>query len=310
MTYAFSLFNGVMLLGQNRLGASAGFKGNGMCFATRGLRRMPWRSYGLVEDMEYSWTLRIMGEKIAFEPEVAVHGAMLGSGGAAAANQRRRWEFGRGEIRKKYLGPLLRSDQISWWEKALSACELTIPPMAGLALIYVIVLALDVVACFALRSSVPPAVRGFLLASCTFMTASIGAYAISPFVVMRLPWRYAWSIALFPVYLIWKLLISLKGRPRQWVRTARESPREGPLTITWTRNRHQRNLAKSTPDGSSWAGTPLPTPATDLPMAVEFGVIFQSDRDRRGRLGRAGIAGARSATPSSGSERLAEQMSL
>ena len=70
MTYAFSLFNGVMPLGQNALGTSAAFKGNGMCFSTRGLRRRPWKSYGLVEDMEYSWTLRIAGEKIAFQPEL------------------------------------------------------------------------------------------------------------------------------------------------------------------------------------------------------------------------------------------------
>ena len=111
MTYAFSLFNGVMQLGQNALGSSAGFKGNGMCFSTRGLRRRPWGSYGLVEDMEYSWTLRVAGEKILFEPDVAVYGAMLGSGGKAAANQRRRWEFGRSEIRRKYLGPLLRSQR-------------------------------------------------------------------------------------------------------------------------------------------------------------------------------------------------------
>ncbi len=66
MTYAFSMFNGVMQLGQNALGSSAGFKGNGMCFSTRGLRRRPWKSYGLVEDMEYSWTLRVAGEKILF----------------------------------------------------------------------------------------------------------------------------------------------------------------------------------------------------------------------------------------------------
>src|SRR5262249_55063462 len=39
MAYAFSLFNGVTLLGQTALGTSAGFRGNGMCLATRGLRR-------------------------------------------------------------------------------------------------------------------------------------------------------------------------------------------------------------------------------------------------------------------------------
>ncbi len=80
MTYAFSLFNGVMHLGQNALGSSAGFKGNGMCFSTRGLRRRPWQCYGLVEDMEYSWTLRVAGEKIGFQPDASVYGAMLGVG--------------------------------------------------------------------------------------------------------------------------------------------------------------------------------------------------------------------------------------
>ncbi len=77
MAYAFCLFNGVTPLGQSVLGLSAGFKGNGMCFATRSLQRVPWRSFGLVEDMEYSWNVRIAGGKIAFLPEVRVLGVML-----------------------------------------------------------------------------------------------------------------------------------------------------------------------------------------------------------------------------------------
>ena len=66
-----------------------------------------------------------------FLPEVAVYGTMLGSGGTAAANQRRRWEFGRGEIRKKYLGQCCGPTNLGWWEKVLAACELTIPSMAS-----------------------------------------------------------------------------------------------------------------------------------------------------------------------------------
>ena len=81
MTYAFSLFNGVLPLGQDVLGVGAGLRGNGMCFSTRGLRRRPFSSYGLVEDMEFSWVIRLDGEKIAFEPDARVHGAMVGSGG-------------------------------------------------------------------------------------------------------------------------------------------------------------------------------------------------------------------------------------
>jgi cellulose synthase/poly-beta-1,6-N-acetylglucosamine synthase-like glycosyltransferase len=222
MTYAFSLFNGVTLLGQNALGTSAGFRGNGMCFSTRGLRRRPWKSYGLVEDMEYSWALRIAGEKITFQRETSVYGAMLGGGGPAAANQRRRWEFGRDEIRNKYLGPLLRSSQIGWWEKMISACELTIPSMGGLAICYLLLVVLDATKVLTPGDLGSPMLRGFLVACMVFMTASLFTYALSPFVALRLPGRYLMSIATFPVYVGWKLLISLSGRPEQWVRTERE----------------------------------------------------------------------------------------
>jgi cellulose synthase/poly-beta-1,6-N-acetylglucosamine synthase-like glycosyltransferase len=225
LVYAFSLFNGVMQFGLNALGSSAGFKGNGMCFSTRGLRHRPWRSYGLVEDMEYSWTLRVRGEKIRFVPDALVYGAMLPSGGKAAEGQRLRWEFGRREIRKKYLGPLLQSPELGWGEKAVSACELTIPSMAWLAIIYVFVVALDTLAWFELSAPEFGVARGLLLMCGVAMTLALALYTISPFLVMRLPWRYSWAIIFFPFYMVWKLLISLQGRPRQWVRTARQPNR-------------------------------------------------------------------------------------
>jgi cellulose synthase/poly-beta-1,6-N-acetylglucosamine synthase-like glycosyltransferase len=94
MTYSFGLINGVLLLGQTALGLSGGFRGKGMCFSTRGLGRFPWRSFGLVEDLEHSWYLRMAGEKIGFAPEISVHATMIADGGIAAANQRIRWESG------------------------------------------------------------------------------------------------------------------------------------------------------------------------------------------------------------------------
>ena len=171
MTYAFSLFNGVMHLGQNALGSSAGFKGNGMCFSTRGLRGRPWKSYGLVEDMEYSWTLRVAGEKILFLPEASVYGAMLGSGGQAAANQRRRWEFGRGEIRKKYLGPLLRSTELGLARESSVGLRIDHPLDGGGWRSFISPsVGLDAFACIALAGSRVTFVRGFLLACVVVMT--------------------------------------------------------------------------------------------------------------------------------------------
>jgi cellulose synthase/poly-beta-1,6-N-acetylglucosamine synthase-like glycosyltransferase len=226
MTYAFSLFNGVMPLGQNALGTSAGLKGNGMCLSTRGLRRRPWKSFGLVEDMEYSWALRIAGEKIAFQREASVYGVMLGSGGPAAAHQRRRWEFGRGAVRNEFLGPLLRSRQMGWWEKAMAACELTIPAMGGLVPYYLLLVALDAVVLMTPAVLGLPFLAGFLVSCRILMTASLLTYALSPFAALGLPLRYATSIVFFPLYVGWKLLISLNGPPQQWIRTEREPARE------------------------------------------------------------------------------------
>ena len=222
MTYAFSLFNGVMQLGQNALGSSAGFKGNGMCFAVRGLRRRPWKAFGLVEDMEFSWMLRVAGEKIRFLPEVAVYGAMVAAGGDAAASQRRRWEFGRSEIRGKYLRPLLRSDDLDWSEKVLSACELLLPPMTMLAVIYIVVLAVNATTYFTIFRTRSAAMSGFLHVCDTLTTLALAIYAFAPFIVMKLPLRYFATIALAPFYMVWKTIVAIGGRPKQWVRTPRD----------------------------------------------------------------------------------------
>ncbi len=141
MAYAFTLFNGVTPLGQSVLGLSAGFRGNGMCFSTRGLQRVPWRCFGLVEDMEYSWNVRIAGGKIAYLPDVRVLGVMLGQGGKAAISQRRRWEFGRRELSRRVLVPLLRSTHLSLTEKFASFLELTMPPMVLILVDYLCVVA-------------------------------------------------------------------------------------------------------------------------------------------------------------------------
>jgi cellulose synthase/poly-beta-1,6-N-acetylglucosamine synthase-like glycosyltransferase len=221
LTYAFALYNGVLLLGAETLGASAGFKGNGMCFSTRGLRRRPWKCYGLVEDMEYSWTLRVAGEKIAFERRACVYGAMVGSDGAAAASQRQRWESGRSQITRKYLWPLIASNELGGWDKLMAVCELLLPPMAYLAIIYGSIVALDAVAISWLGASGSRVSIPFLVACSLVMTAALFYYAVSPFLALGLPWRYARSVALFPFYMAWKLIIARGGPPQEWVRTAR-----------------------------------------------------------------------------------------
>lgn len=219
MAYAFSLFNGVGPLGQYVLGQSAGLRGNGMCLTTRGLRRVPWTSYGLVEDFEYSWNVRIAGGKIAFLPDVTVSGVMLEQGGKAAVIQRGRWEAGRRDVARRALAPLLRSPHLGLPAKVIAAIELTMPPLAALAAYYVALLAANVLV---ILLGTSPTVAAILAGCSVITTLALGLYAVAPFLALGLPWSYLLILFYFPLYAAWKLLARLHGRPAQWVRTPRE----------------------------------------------------------------------------------------
>ena len=223
MTYAFSMFNGVMQLGQNALGSKRGLQGQ------RHVLLDPRPAPQALEVVRAGGRHGILVDAASRRREDLVRprgrrstARCSGRVEKHAANQRRRWEFGRGDIRKKYLGPLLRSADLGWGDKVLSTCELTIPSMATLALIYLVVAGLDVIAWCMTTGSTDSVMRACLVASPVVMTVGLCAYAISPFLVMRLPLKYVSTLLLFPFYVGWKLIISLAGRPRQWVRTARE----------------------------------------------------------------------------------------
>ena len=135
MTIAFSLYNGVLLIGQNRLGLSIGLRGNGMCLTRRGLARHPWEADGLTEDIEFSWMLRSQGERIYFVREAQVYSDMVGNDINAAKSQRVRWEEGRRSMRARFLHPLLFLSNLSVYEKLMYLLELTLPSLVSLMLL-------------------------------------------------------------------------------------------------------------------------------------------------------------------------------
>lgn len=220
LTYSFSLINGVRLLGQNALGLSASLCGNGMCMSSRGLRRRPWQTYGLVEDLEYSWQLRAQGEMIVFAPEVACYAAMPAHGGSAASNQRRRWEFGRKVIKRQMLGSLLRTRQLGLLNKAASILELTMPTT-----VFLVNLFLGLALGNLLMSSLAPpesVLAATLLYFTYFQAICLVVYGISPFFLFSISWRVLSSLVYFPFYTTWKVLTWFRGSPQKWVRTDRK----------------------------------------------------------------------------------------
>ena len=228
MAYAFSLINGVTLQGQTAIGLSAALRGNGMCLSTGGLGRVPWHAHGLAEDLEYSWTVRIAGGRIAFDRDAVVYATMLAEGGDPWENQRRRWESGRHQLRWKMLWPLLRSPHMGPVEKLASLVELTMPATVSLCIVYFL---LTLVVC--IRLPILLSYRGYEYLAVLGSLHAIATLALmiqltSPFLLSFHPWRFAWCLFYFPYYACWKLAIALRPRPRTWVPTARETLPPGP----------------------------------------------------------------------------------
>ena len=218
---------------RDALGSSAGFKGNGMCFSTRGLRRRPWRCYGLVEDMEYSWTLRVAGEKIAVRRRASrlwsdgrlgwrgrgQSATALGvrpqrdqaevPGPAARVQRHRLVGQARVGLRAAYSRP--------WriWRSFTSCWSRSMPSRSRSS-----------------RHEDPASSPGCLLAC---QPAHDGRACASMrsrrFWRMRLPWRYARASPCSRC--TWRGSWSYRGpdRPKQWVRTAREPGASDSLTV-------------------------------------------------------------------------------
>jgi len=233
MAYGFSLINGVTLAGQNALGFSAGLRGNGMCISTNGLRRVPWQARGLAEDLEYSWTVRIAGERIFFIKDAAVFATMLSEGGKPLANQRRRWEFGRSALRYTMLGPLLRSPHLGWVQKAAAVVELTTQPTIHIICLLLLLSIIDVYTIPKMITYHNYVALAFICIAHTIATLAIAIHALSPFLLSLLPWRFALCLGCIPYYVLWKLFVLAQGRPQGWVRTSRQGDRStiAPLDV-------------------------------------------------------------------------------
>ena len=106
-------------------------------------------------------------------------------------------------------------------------CELTMPSLAVLVVMYAAVAVADGFLLLELPPASSPFFRPVLFGCLALMTTALALYAITPFLRLRLPWRYGLSVISFPVYLIWKFRVTFRGRPDQWVRTPRETPTGG-----------------------------------------------------------------------------------
>ncbi len=217
MALAFSIFHGVRSLGRERLRASCGLRGNGMCFTPRVLAAVPHEAFSVVEDLEYGVRLGEAGYRVHYAPEAEVWGEMP-STAQGSRPQRRRWEGGRRAMLRAHGAVLLRRGLLERDPVLLDLfMDLAVPPLTQL-----VALAVAGTAASALASFVA---GHLLLALWLFLSADL---ALAFYVVRgaRLSGpRGLRDLAVAPVYVFWKLGL-LVGRPNPskntWVRTPRE----------------------------------------------------------------------------------------
>ncbi len=214
LSYALSLFNGVYLQGLDHAGLGAHLRGNGMGFSRTGYIRRPWSASSLAEDLEFSWRLRLQGERVWFIGEATIF-AEMPSQPQASISQRARWEHGRSYLKKEYSKALFQSD-VSLIKRLLWAIDLWMPSLSilcGIVFLAFLLLAglYEIQNCFGVVS---------LVASFNFL--SMLAYLVSPFFIMKLPLKYLKSLWFAPYYAVWRLVVLLKKKPQEWIRTTRE----------------------------------------------------------------------------------------
>ncbi len=220
MRIALSMFHQVRGLGRERLGVSAGLRGNGMCFRASLLREVPHDAYSLVEDLEYGIRLGRRGFRVAYAWEAEVLGEMV-SGEAASRSQRHRWEHGRAQMLAQHGWPLLR-DALAQRSRLLFdlAMDVLVPPLSRVVTLAVVGAGASA-ALLALTGHGRGASSAYGLAR-----AAIGLYVFAGWLHSGTGARGLADLAMAPAYVAWKVVLALRqphGEKRtEWVRTTRE----------------------------------------------------------------------------------------
>ena len=218
MALALAMFHTLRSNARERLGLSAGLRGNGMCFTRACLERFPQQAFGLVEDVEHGLALGRGGVRIVAVVDAHVLGEMVASG-AASESQRRRWEDGRTKLKTQVL-PGVLMDALKTRSLMLFdlAMDLLIPPLSTVAVLVVCSLAVE---------GTRIALLGFSPWSAAALLPSglLGLYVLRGMHLSGLGFRSVTVLLKAPAYVAWKLVLKLKGsaQKEEWVRTARET---------------------------------------------------------------------------------------
>ncbi len=218
MAIALGAFHTLRSRARERLQLSCGLRGNGMCFTTRLLRRIPHASFSIVEDVEYGVHLGQAGVRVHYADEASVLGEMAATE-KSSREQRRRWERGRRHLRSaSALGLLAESVRRRDAVGAELAVDLLVPPLSSLGV--------------ATAAGTLASTAAAIAQHRTSM--GLGLWWVSSWVLVAYVLR-GWQLSgtgarglrdllASPIYVLWKLTLPLRASASargEWVRTPR-----------------------------------------------------------------------------------------
>jgi 1,2-diacylglycerol 3-beta-glucosyltransferase len=222
MHIGFTLFHDVRSRARERLGVSAGLRGNGMGFAVSLLREVPHDAFSVVEDVEYGIRLGQAKTRVSYAGEARVFGEMVSSE-RASRSQRRRWEGGRSTLARRHaaslLGEGLRKKSLLLLDLAM---DLLVPPLTYVALATVAGVVASIAWVVFGRGS------PWVLAPWCAALGGFAAYVVRGVWLAGGGVRTLLALLWAPVYIIWKVVLAVRSprsspsRESEWVRTARE----------------------------------------------------------------------------------------
>jgi len=216
---ALNVFHHVRPAGRNRIGGTAGLRGNGMAFRTEILRKYGWPAYSIVEDIEFSMILLQDGIWVHYNPDAMVYGEMA-TEKEQAETQRKRWEGGRFDVFKKYGPPLFRAwlrekQQIAYLDGFM---ELFTPPLSLVVMGQLLFFFMSLLM-----------YHGWVSLSVCCLLGTV--FYVFSGQILRHASSYVWK-CLFkaPFFILWKIPIYLKivkkKEQNTWERTQRKSELE------------------------------------------------------------------------------------
>ncbi|MDX2021231.1 MAG: glycosyltransferase [Deltaproteobacteria bacterium] len=217
---AFLVKNWVRPSGLYTLGFPGILTGTGMAFPWKVLQQVSLASGNIVEDMQLSMDLAILGAPTLFVPTAKVLG-LLPQQQSAAKSQRTRWEHGHLRTMRtqvpRLLGQAIKQRRL---DLAVIALDLLVPPLSLLVMLWGAVTVGSVALALVTHAWLP----SFL---CAMAGAMIAVAILSAWMKYGRTMLPAKALLAVPFYVLWKipLYVSYVVRPQtKWVRTERDAP--------------------------------------------------------------------------------------